>query len=344
MEYKLEFREHTNPAEWDEFVKSQHRYSFLQSAKFTWVLETLAKTVERIGVYQDNKLIGLLPIAKIDAKRGKYIRLWHGPILSKFGFQQEIFHQIINYLEDYAKKNKSSFVRIQPVTEDYMLLIREGLYSAPTHNLDAEHTLQLDLKGKTVEQVFLNMRKNTRYYINKSQKEGVNIVNDNSDFDSFYRILLDTAKRQGYTPRSKEYFLRIFEAFGNDGLNLYFAEVEGNRIGMGLFLDYGKYRFYLEGGMNPEFSKFYPSYGIQGRSIVDAINKSIEIYDFWGGVSPKDENGDVVPNYPWAGIDLFKRGFGGEELSIVHPHDLPIKINYWLTWIFETIERKKRGY
>jgi lipid II:glycine glycyltransferase (peptidoglycan interpeptide bridge formation enzyme) len=338
------FRPINNPEDWDRFVKLQDRYSFVQSSRYTWVLETICKKMNRIGVYQGEELIGLLPIGEVYAKRGKYLRLWHGPILSEKAMNKDIFKSIINYLENYAKGLGLSFVRVQPIISDSLPLIEEGFYKAPTHNLDAERTLQLLLEGRTIDEVFQSMRKNTRYYINKSNREGVRVVQDNSDFNTFFSILNETAKRQGYTTRPAEYFERLFEAFGKDGLTLYFAEVENQRVAIGLFLDYGKYRFYLEGGMKSEFTKYYPSYAIQGHSIIESISKGVEIYDFWGGVSPKDEEGNIVQNYPWAGIDLFKRGFGGDEVEMVHPHDLPIKFNYWITWIFEMIEKKQRGY
>lgn len=341
---KLKFLPVDDPKQWDSFVQSQERYSFVQSAKYTWVLETMSESMERMGVYFNNTLVALLPLAVVAAKRGRYVRLWHGPILSPAAQNSNFFEQILAYLEKYAKKHKANFVRIHPMDLDDKALFKRGLYSAPTHNLDAEHTLQLSLKDRTVKDVFTEMRKNTRYYIRKAGREGTTVVVANNDFENFYKLLLETAKRQGYILRSEDYFRRLFDAFNGDGLTLYFAEVNGKKVGIGLFLNYGKYRFYLEGGMNPEFSKNYPAYAIQGQSIIDAIEQKVETYDFWGGISPKDKNGNTVKNYPWAGIDMFKRGFGGEEISMVHPYDLPINMKYWFTWLVETIERKRKGY
>ncbi len=396
---KFDFQVIQKKEEWDDFVQSNERYSFVQSWGYGEVLKTIVDSMERIGVYDRDELVALLPLAVVKAKRGKYLRLWHGPILGSefqipylraehFGRQANskidstvdiqysistLFKEIIDYLVEYAKVQKLSFIRVQPVVPvDFEVeLFEEGFLKAPTHNLDAEHTLQLSLqkfqipdslpsqglrqagkfqigtKGYLDElekTIFLNMRKQTRYYIRRAEKEGVQVEIDNSDFDTFFEILSDTANRQKYTMRPRKYFEKWFEIFKDNGLQLYFASVDGKRVAMAMFLDFGKYRFYVEGGMYPEFSKNFPAYAIQGQSIKDAIQKGIEIYDFWGGVSPKDDDGNVKKDYPWAGIDLFKRGFGGEEVSIVHPHDLPLSIRYWFTWIFETIEKKKRGY
>ncbi len=347
----ITFKNIVDPNEWNSFVKELPRYSFVQSFEYTLVVNTLVNEMRHVGVYLENELVALLPIGVIKAKRGNYLRLRHGPILSKKSENPEIIKEIFLHLRKIAKAEGLSFIRIQPILESTELLKQAGFRTAPSHNLDAEHTLQLNLleiKGgdpqKTEENVMKNMRKNTRYYIRKAFKEGVFIKKDNADFDSLYRILKETSTRQNYTTWPKAYFENLFSQFGNDQLNLYFAEVNGEKIGIGLFLDFGKYRFYLEGGMNMEFSNYYPAYAIQWTSIKDAIHKGVEIYDFWGGVAPKDNNGNQIKNYPWAGINMFKAGFGGKEISMVHPHDDILSNKYWITWFIESIERKKRGY
>lgn len=339
---KLEFKEIKDPDTWNNFVFQNNRYSFVQSFEYGNVLSALVDEIKRVGVYLNDELVALLPLGIIKARRGNYLRLRHGPILNEKSSGTEIFGEITNYLEKFAAENNLNFIRIQPIIKDDGILITQGYKSAPTHNLDAQHTLQLELTDK--EAVQQNMRKNTRYYIRKSSKEGVQVVKDNSDFESFYKILKDTAHRQGYTTWPRSYFENLFKYFSNDQLSLYFAVFENKKIAIGLFLDYGKYRFYLEGGMLTEYSKHYPAYAIQWTSISDAIEKGQKVYDFWGGVAPKDEKGEPVKDYPWAGINLFKAGFGGKEISMVHPHDKPINSKYWITWLIESIERWKRGY
>lgn len=338
----LEFKKVEDKIKWDNFLKSLPRYSFVQSWSYTKVFEVLTDHVERIGVYKDDELIGLLPIGVIKAKRGDYLKLRHGPVLNNEN--TDVFPEIVEYLIDYGKKNNSSFIRIHPLISESKILKANGFRYAPTHNLDGEMTLQLNLKGRTEEEIKMNMRKNTRYYIRRSFREGIKVIKDNEDFNSFYELFIKTADRQHYTPWPKVYYEKLFSEINSEQRNLYFAEVDGKKVAFGLFVDFGKYRFYKEGGMLMDFSKKYPSYAIQWTAISEALKKGLEIYDFWGGVSPKDKDGNILKNYPWAGINLFKAGFGGKERNIVHPHDLPLDWKYWITWIFESLERLKRGY
>jgi lipid II:glycine glycyltransferase (peptidoglycan interpeptide bridge formation enzyme) len=340
---KLEFKEIHDLQTWNDFVLKNQKYTFVQSYEYTKVITSLVSDVKRIGVYYDDKLVGLLPIGIVRARRGSYIRLRHSPVLLNVEESKEIFVEAVKYLETIAAKENLNFIRVQPIISDAGILISNGFKPAPTHNLDAQLTLQLDLK-QGEEEIQKNMRKNTRYYIRKAFKEGVEVIKDNSEFESFYKILKETAHRQGYTTWPRGYFENLFKYFNNDQLNLYFAVYKGQKIAIGLFLDFGKYRFYLEGGMNTEFAKQYPAYAIQWISIKESLDKHLEIYDFWGGVAEKDVNGKPLENYPWAGINLFKAGFGGKEIEIVHPHDKIVSNKYWITWLIESIERWKRGY
>lgn len=349
---ELTFRQIEDANLWNNFVLSQSRYSFVQSYEYGEVLPAIVNEIRKIGIYEkDNELIGLLQIGIIKAKRGSYLRLRHGPIIAVEYQTKEIIMKVVEYLENICKIENLAFIRIQPFIDHIELFRKLGFRSAPSHNLDAEHTLQLNIekfRSKNVENtrsaVLNNMRKNTRYYIRKAEKEGVRVQKDNANFDAFYSILKNTASRQDYTTWPRKYFENLFQTFNSDQLSLYFAEVEGQKVGIGLFLDFGKYRFYLEGGMDMKYSKYYPAYAIQWRSISDAIEKGIEIYDFWGGVAPKDDKGESIKNYPWAGINLFKAGFGGEEVSMLHPHDKPVTRKYWITWLIERVEKWRRGY
>ena len=63
----------------------------------------------------------------------------------------------------------------------------------------------------------------------------------------------------------------------------------------------------------------------------------LKYYDFWG-IAPTDD-----PNHRFAGVTIFKKGFGGERIDWVHAHDLPVSPLYKLTYVFETGRRIRRN-
>ena len=70
--------------------------------------------------------------------------------------------------------------------------------------------------------------------------------------------------------------------------------------------------------------------------IQEAKKRGCTLYNFWG-VSP-----DNKPKHPWAGLSLFKKGFGGFEETYLHAQDKPLTKKYWLNYIIETVRRLKR--
>ena len=75
------------------------------------------------------------------------------------------------------------------------------------------------------------------------------------------------------------------------------------------------------------------SYFLQWQIIKEAKNRGIKYYNFWG-IAPNDN-----PNHRFAGVTMFKTGFGGERIDWLHAHDLPISNKYWLTYLFESGRR-----
>jgi hypothetical protein len=50
------------------------------------------------------------------------------------------------------------------------------------------------------------------------------------------------------------------------------------------------------------------------------------------------------PNHPFAGVTLFKTGFGGRNLDVVHCTDIPLNIRYYGTRFLENVRKWRRGF
>ncbi len=105
-----------------------------------------------------------------------------------------------------------------------------------------------------------------------------------------------------------------------------------------MFIFYRNEVVYHHSGSLTEFRHIPASYLLQWEAINDAKKAGFEKYNFFG-IAREDNL-----KHPWYGLSFFKKGFGGEEQRWVHGHDLPLKPKYWLTYIYEFLERKKRGY
>ena len=59
-------------------------------------------------------------------------------------------------------------------------------------------------------------------------------------------------------------------------------------------------------------------------------------YNFWG-IAPPDK-----PKHPWAGLSVFKKGFGGFEEAYLHAQDFPISPKYYLNYVVERVRKWRR--
>jgi len=67
------------------------------------------------------------------------------------------------------------------------------------------------------------------------------------------------------------------------------------------------------------------AYLLQWEAIREVKSRGCKLYNFWG-IS------DERRNHPWAGLTLFKKGFGGFSKEYLLAQDLPLRPFYWLSF------------
>jgi lipid II:glycine glycyltransferase (peptidoglycan interpeptide bridge formation enzyme) len=329
-----------NKKVWEDFVLSHPDVNFLQSWSWGEVHRELGGKIFRLGFFEQGKLKGICLLLKQEAKRGLYLECPGGPLID---WDKPIyFEAFIDQLKTIGAEENCVFIRLRPPLlkslANRLLFKKKGFIPAPMH-LHAEDTLQLDLK-KSEEQLLRAMRKNTRYLVKKAEKQGVKVIQsmDIKDIDILYKLQLETVERQHFIPFKKEYFIKEFENFLKDNkVRIFKALYQRKVLSIALIIFYGKEAVYHYSGSSSAWRKIPASYLLQWEAIKEAKKQGCQVYNFWG-IAPGDN-----PHHRFAGVTLFKKGFGGEEVSYLHAHDLPLKSKYWLIYFFETIRRIYRG-
>jgi len=334
---------------WNKLVMSSPNYSFLQSQQQGEIALAQGYRVARYAVLAGDSPALIFQLNFINARRGKIAQLRHGPLLTKHfhSLDMQMRQQVLAFFKQQLKQIAGTagmdYIRVQSLEAEVASSL--GGISAQIHNIDAEKTLVLDI-SKPNEELLQNMRKQTRYSINKAGKMGVTIREDSSaaGVAEFYEIHKDTTMRQKFISYDLEYYQKAFSCYNAGGSELrshvLLVDYEGKTIAGAIIIIFGQKAFYSDGGSLTEFAKIPASYAIQWHAINLAKAAGCVSYNFWGGVSP-DKNDT---NYPWYGIDLFKRGFGGERVEYMHPRDLPLTPRYAMVWLWELIEKTRRGY
>ena len=309
--------------------------SFLQSWEYGRMQEHLKNTPLHLGIYEGDKLLHSFLFILFRAKRGAFLFCPYGD------FSDEELNLLLPFLRHFGKTHHVDFIRLSPLMDDThrALFKAHGFRNAPVHMIHPELLWLLDI-APSEEVILAQMRKNTRYYVRRGEKDGVKIESGASQelLDRFYRIHEETSKRQGFVPYSKTYLDEQLKIFGpRDELKVYVALFEGKPIASAVVMYYGKEAAYHHGASLSEYNKIPASYLIQWEAIKEAKRRNFLRYNFWGVV----EN---APRHPWAGLSFFKQGFGGYGKHILHCQDLPLTWKYWVNWAIETARRVKRGY
>ncbi len=335
------FKKITDQQVWKSYILSRKEANFLQSWHWANFQQKIGKTIFAIGIFDKKKQIGSALLVKEEAKRGNYLTIAGGPLINWQELNISELTEIFNFFKQLAKKNNCSFVRFRPQALNTNFLQKKlaklAAKKAPMH-LTADLTLQINL-FPTEEELLKKMRKNTRYEIRKSQKLGIEIrtSQDPAQIKRFYEDQLILAKKHNFVPFSYEFLFEQFKKFAaNDNAMLFDAYYQGKLLASAFIIFYNNEAVYHYGTSTLNNQRLPGSYACQWAAILEAKKRGCAKYNLWG-IAPTDQ-----VNHRFAGVSLFKRGFGGEEVAYLPAHDLPVSNNYWIIRIFEWMRRKAR--
>lgn len=322
---------------WDEYIEKTKPKTFLQTWEWGSFNEKLGHKIFRLGVYNDQELIGVALLIKEEAKRGSFLLCPHGPLID--WQNKDVVENLLNHIKDLAKKESVGFIRFCSMAQDKKIFQELGFKDAPMH-MHPELAWILDLSPDE-NKLLKDMRKNCRYAIKKAQKDGVEVemIDDVSGVEKFDNIYGETAERQHFTPFSKNYVQKEFETFKEKKEVLFFfGKYKDEVISGAMVIFCNGSAFYHHGASIHKYPKIATSQIVQWAAIREAKKKGMKYYNFWG-IAPEDQ-----PKHPFAGITLFKKGFGGFSEEYVHAQDYVISPKYWFNYIIETLRKYKRGF
>src|SRR5690606_31777417 len=134
------------------------------------------------------------------------------------------------------------------------------------------------------------------------------------DLEAFHRIYLETAERDGFTPRPLAYFRTMWAALVGedpDRMRLYLATHEGDLVAATTLVRVGTHAWYSYGASTTLKREVRGSNAIQWQMMRDALAAGAEVYDLRGITDTLDADD------PHVGLIQFKVGTGGEAVEHV---------------------------
>ena len=337
---------------WENFLKECKEKTFLQSWNWGEFQILQGNKIWRLGIYNVNNLVAVSLVTKVMAKRGTFLFIPHGPVIknqvsiSKY----QVLNAVLGELKKLAIREKASFVRISPIWErnesNNRVFQSLNFRLSPIH-MHAEVTWQLDIQ-LSEEELLAGMRKSTRYLIKQAQKnKDIKIEKSSSikDLEKFLPIYISTAERHHFTIFPEDYLQDELAAFVTDKqIQFFFGKYKGEIISAAIFVFWQDIAFYHHSGSLSKYSKIPVNYLLQWEAIKEAKRRGCKIYNLWGiapGIQKIKKR--KVSKHPWAGLSLFKMGFGGYCRELVRAQDFIISVGYWFNYIIERLRKIKRG-
>jgi lipid II:glycine glycyltransferase (peptidoglycan interpeptide bridge formation enzyme) len=226
----------------------------------------------------------------------------------------------------------------------------DGASSAGFAAGQPRHVFQVPLGGRSLTEVFAGLGQQWRRNIRTSERLDVEVVTAGAEhLDTFHDIYVTTAARDGFTPRPRAYFPRMWEALnadlsrsaaaagvdqdvaadggtagagaptpGRPEMRLYLARHRGTVLAASITVRVGDHSWYVYGASGDHDRRLKPSNALQWRMLSDAHAAGATVYDLRGIGASLDADA------PLFGLTRFKLGSGGRAVEYLGEWELPV--------------------
>ncbi len=327
-------RDHTLPdAAWDAFIASradahilQHRLWGELKARFGW-------RPQRVAVAQADRLLAgaqmlLRPLPW--GQRLAYIP--KGPIAD--WEHLDTLQRLQQALETAARRERAAVMLMEPDlpdgSETAALLTALGWRPA-ARTIQPRSTLIIDLEGDE-ETLLRRMKPKWRYNIRLSARKGVTVrPGTPDDLATIYRLMEETARRDGFAIHTADYYRTAYELFTPSGKAVWLlAEHEGRALATIAVFAHGDRAWYFWGASASEGRHLMPNHALQWAAMRWARARGCRYYDLWGIPDEVGRNPQAFTSSDpgrqgglW-GVYRFKQGFGGRVVRSAGAWERPL--------------------
>ncbi len=335
----MNYTEVTNAAKWQKLLDTLACNELLQTWTWGEIKSRWGWQPHRYVWYADDTPVAVCQLLQRTERRfGIGVSILYAPRGPWVDWEnQALATAVLADLKRIGKQHRALFVKIDPtlVVATGVPDTEEDVTHASTAALLADlqtvgwryspfqiqfkNTVVLDL-DRPEEDVIKSFKQKTRYNIRLASRKGVTVRNGYvSDLELLYTLYKNTAERDGFIIRTRDYYLDTWQSLMNANLaQPLIAEVDGEPIAAVFTTRCGNTATYMYGMSSGKHRSKMPTYGLQWEAIRWAQAKGCTHYDFWGAPDVFDDTDSM-----W-GVWRFKQGFRGVLLRTAGAWDLPI--------------------
>ncbi len=243
--------------------------------------------------------------------------------------------QVLDDLQAWARRRRALWLKIDPdlptaygvpgTTDDRRdpvgqrvqeALAARGWRYSP-EQVQFPNTVWVDLTPDE-DALLARMKQKTRYNIRLAMRRGVTVrpAQGPADWETLYAMYAETARRDGFIIRPRDYYLRVWHTFTAAGLGEgLLAEVDGEAVAGAFIPRFAGRAWYFHGMSRPVHRNRMPTYLVQWEAMRRAKAAGCQVYDMWGAPTVFTEDD------PLWGVWRFKRGFGGQVVRTLGAWD-----------------------
>ena len=243
--------------EYNSFIKNYKDSLFFQSIEWANYKEDSGWEKIIIGLKDDNKVLAaaILLGKKLPLLKKKMYYSPRGVIIDYTNY--ELIDNFTKQLKPFLKQHNALFLKINPYIsycqrdidgkiisnenkDELIKVLKKNGYKHYKMYIKAEDKKELeprwlsvlDIENKTIDEVFKNMHQTTRWMINKSQKNYINIHEATSDdIPLFKKMMQNTADRRKFEDRPLSYYQKMFEILGKSNMiKILIADIDLNSL------------------------------------------------------------------------------------------------------------------
>ena len=301
---------------------------------------------------------GIITLHKIPFTKYKIGMFLKGPMPTR---------EMLNELKEFAKKNNLLFIKLEPniavniyfqshpefisgsktipkqVRDDKSILIKllkeNGCVQGKT--LFTPTTFWIDL-SPSEDELLKSFSSKTRYNIRVAQRNGVEVVEDNSDrvFEIYLELMRETVERQGFYAHTEKYHRLMWQHLHRTPTTehhtpiarLLTARYKREIITTWIVFVWKDFLYYPYGASSEKYKNVMANNLMMWEAIKFGKKLGLKKFDMWGALSNNpDKNG------PWTGFHRFKQGYGPKHIEFLGSFDLVI--NPLLYKIYKTLDK-----
>lgn len=263
------------------------------------------------------------------------------------------FTKFLPKIQEISKKSHTIFARVDFINQKNSLfgekiakILNQNQFIKSFEEIQPEFRQIIDMAGSE-ERILAKMKPKGRYNIKIAQKHELTI-DKNGDIDEFYKIFIETARRDGFQIRPREYFQKLYEILAPAGLaEIITIRYNGTAVASGIFTFYDSVASYLYGASLSQYRNTMAPYLMHWEVIREAKYRNCRFYDLlaiapFGEIrNPSTSSGQANSKHKYSGITRFKEQFGGIKYQTMGSWDLINKPTiYALFKILEQIRRR----